>query len=226
MLRSPALVFWNSLKGGVDVYSRNLKKLDYSEARVSPVVSVVKRIMSSQTNNASTIYFFNQAVQKGIIPSNKEQYSNINSGYAHIRHQVSSLQTFVDFVRALAKEFKAERSAICTDAVDTHHNSKYPRRVSKWVPTGSRVRSVGTVGTVRSEHQAETIRVVNDLKPRFASKKIPNWNKAQLRSFRKTKGHEKVLFNRIYCASCCWYYQFRWKGQLRMTRGGHNRTTW
>ena len=109
-LRPTALVFWNALKGGVDAFSKNLKTLDYSASKVSPVVSVVKRMLSAQVNNAGTVHRIGLALAQEILkePSYFEQAKQ--EGYVKLRQKVSQQETFGHLIRCLAKEFIADNS--------------------------------------------------------------------------------------------------------------------
>ena len=98
----------DSLKGGVDDFSRNLCTLDYSASKVSPVVSVVNRMLSAQVNNAGLVHRFGLAIRDGILPNAVDEVSKNHRSYVKLRQMVSQKETFGGFVRSLAKQYISE----------------------------------------------------------------------------------------------------------------------
>lgn len=61
MIRPTATVFWNQIKGGVDVYSRGMAYSTHSNASENPIVTVICRMISYQVHNACVVYRIQEA---------------------------------------------------------------------------------------------------------------------------------------------------------------------
>lgn len=60
IIRPKILVYWNTLKGGVEEFSRALKTLACTNASEIPIVRIIGRVICSQVGKAiiSYIYFY------------------------------------------------------------------------------------------------------------------------------------------------------------------------
>ena len=208
-LRPTALIFWNALKGGVDAFSRNLRTLDFSASKVSPVVSVVKRLLAAQVNNAGIIHRIVIALNDNTLPVKSEYDHEVQGGYVRVRQSVSQKETFGKYVRALAKELMQELSANST-------SQSSPSQGTKHISTN----------TMQSNNQVRSMRKVSNLDRRFSSNVIASWNRSSFKALCKSNEHEMVIFKRTYCAGCSWHVQFFYKQKKHMKRGGRNISTW
>ena len=92
----------------MDAFSRYLKTLDYSASKVSPVVSVVKRMLAAQVNSAGIVHRIGRAIRQGALPTGTKNTEQRCGGYVKLRQAVSQQETFGALVRLLAKEYKAK----------------------------------------------------------------------------------------------------------------------
>ena len=102
MIRLTPAVYWNYLKGGVDVISRYMKTLARSNISEKPVTSIIALLLVIQVNNAAICFRLNMAREKGKLLSVRE--STGNKGYFKCRNRVTECETFGKFARLLAKD--------------------------------------------------------------------------------------------------------------------------
>lgn len=108
MIGPQLLVYWNTLKGGVDEFSRALKTLAYINTSENPIVSIIGRLTSSQVGNAAIAYRCFIARKCGVLPRiNQEMYRY--QAYKRMRHQVTSCESFGTFAGELAREYVPKR---------------------------------------------------------------------------------------------------------------------
>lgn len=105
MIRLTPTVYWNHLKGGVDVISCYMKTLARCNISESPVVSIIARILSMQVSNAAVVYRLYCARKTKVLPTVEEYENSSKKGYHFLRHNVSQCKTFGRFTRALAREW-------------------------------------------------------------------------------------------------------------------------
>ena len=103
-------VFWNNMKGGVDVVSRYLKTLARTNISDNPVVSIMASLLSMQGTNAAVINRPFMARGKQILPNIPENCDLMHCGYSTLRHRVTKCGTFGSFARRLAKEWTEYQS--------------------------------------------------------------------------------------------------------------------
>ena len=108
MIRLTPAVYWNNLKGGVDVISRYFRTLARTNISENPVVSIIARLLSMQVNNAAVAFRLHKARTQLILPSVEEFESSRKIGYASVRHRVTQCESFGAFARKLAKEWFEE----------------------------------------------------------------------------------------------------------------------
>ena len=108
MIRLTPAVFWNNMKGGVDVISRYLKTLARTNISENPVTSIIARLLIMQVCNAAVVYRLSLARQKKILPRFCEDLDSVHRGYATLRHKVTNCGTFGSFARRLAQEWAEE----------------------------------------------------------------------------------------------------------------------
>ena len=94
MIRLTPAVFWNNMKGGVDVISRYLKTLARTNISENPVSSIIARVLSMQVFNAAVVYRLSLARQKKSLPRFCEDLDSFHRGYATLRHKVTNCGTF------------------------------------------------------------------------------------------------------------------------------------
>ena len=103
MVRLTPAVYWNHVKGGVDIVSRILKTLARTNISENPVVSIIARLLTMQVNNGAVIYRLNEAQIRGILQDAQDE--EVSKGYSKLRHRVSECDTFGSFARNVAKEW-------------------------------------------------------------------------------------------------------------------------
>ena len=109
MIRLTPAVFWNQVKGGVDVVSRILKTLSRTNTSENPVVSIIARLLTMQVNNGAVMYRLSVAEHKGILKAS-DLYMEGQRGYSNICHRVTQCDTFGKFARQLEKEWSEHKS--------------------------------------------------------------------------------------------------------------------
>lgn len=68
MIRPTFVIFWNAVKGGVDVYSRTLVSFAKQNASAHPISAVVGRLLCMQMANAAVVYRLLLAAKKNKVP--------------------------------------------------------------------------------------------------------------------------------------------------------------
>lgn len=81
MIRLTTAVYWNNLKGGVDVISRYLKTLARSNVSENPVVSIISRLLSMPVNNAAVAYRLFKARNSNVLPHDSDDLQTHQKGY-------------------------------------------------------------------------------------------------------------------------------------------------
>ena len=104
MIRPMLVVYWNSLKVGVDEYSRAMKSLIKTITSENPIVNVFGRILCSQVNNAAIVRRLAVARSKGPLPSCYVASNTSRSGYTKLRHGITQCETFSAFTGGLTAE--------------------------------------------------------------------------------------------------------------------------
>ena len=105
MIRLTPTVYWNHLKGGVDVISRYMKTMARCNISENPVVSIVARLVSMQLSNAAVLYRLYCARNMKLLPTLEDYGDSMNISYHYMRHRISQTETFGRFIRRLAKEW-------------------------------------------------------------------------------------------------------------------------
>ncbi|CDF34053.1 unnamed protein product [Chondrus crispus] len=108
MIRLTPAVFWNHLKGGVDVISRYLKTLARSNISENPVTSIIARLLVMQVNNAALCFRLFKARELGKLPATIPMENK--KGYSKTRHTVTECETFGTYARLLAREWREWRN--------------------------------------------------------------------------------------------------------------------
>lgn len=68
MIRPTTLVFWNSLKGGVDEYSRAMQNLTRSNVSENAIVTIITRLLMAQVCNAAVAHRLVKSRQTSVLP--------------------------------------------------------------------------------------------------------------------------------------------------------------
>ena len=125
IIRLSPTVYWNHLKGGVDVMSRYMKTIARSNISENPVVSIVGRLLSMQVSNAVVAYRLYQARRRNLLPRPEDVEDQGRRGYFYFRHRLSQSETFGRFVRMLARQWVESKQAVGgTHAGSERQNSK------------------------------------------------------------------------------------------------------
>ena len=122
-LRPTALIYWIALKGGVDAFSRNLKTLDYSASKASPVVSVVKRMLLAKLNNSGLVHRVELSLNQGDVPNFNNDEQTTCTGYVQLRQPVSQREILVHMSGNLLKDTYLSQYVL-------HKNAPMRRKVS------------------------------------------------------------------------------------------------
>lgn len=104
MIRLTLNVYWNNLKGGIDVISNYMRTISRTNVSENPIVSIVGRLLSTQVNNAAVAYRLSIARRQGNLPKSGERAKLWQKGYGNLRDRISQCLTFGLFARSLAKE--------------------------------------------------------------------------------------------------------------------------
>lgn len=125
MIRPTSLVFWNTLKGGVDVFSRTMMTFARKNSSEHPIARLVARQLSAQVANAGLVYRLILAVQKKKIPSLTEIGSNFEYSYKHLRKKVATTLTSAEFVQRLCVDLlKAKGKSFTTKSKNSTNSHK------------------------------------------------------------------------------------------------------
>lgn len=92
-LKTPAHpVYWNHIESGVDVICRYLKTLARCNFSEYPVVTIVPHLLMMKVSNPAVIYRLNHARKSGALPEIRAK--SCKKGYFYYRHAVTSEETF------------------------------------------------------------------------------------------------------------------------------------
>ena len=129
-IRPRIIVYWNSVKGGIDEYSRELAELKVKIVNVSPVVTYVLRFVLSLHYNAFLVLRLLKARELGIIPRSASNLPGKSRSYHTLRKRVSKLMSFRKFTMAVIDEKLGQktRSASPGSTIADLPNSRFGKK--------------------------------------------------------------------------------------------------
>ena len=144
MIRLTPAVYWNNLKGGVDVISRYLRTLARSNMSGHPVVSIIARLLSMQINNSAVAYRLHVARRTQVLPGLEHVEVSHGQGYAALRHKVTQCITFGSFARELAREWFERHSKENRGLLNENGDNKSGRIKPLFTRNASERYNIGT----------------------------------------------------------------------------------
>ena len=204
MIRPLLLVYWNTLKGGVDEFSRALKTLAYTNTSENPIVSIIGRLISSQVGNAAIAHRFFIARKRGVLPPLNHEWCKSQT-YKKIRHQVTSCESFGTFARELAREY----------VQITQHDSVQDR--------------VGSFQTSNvSQNEPSESNSQQKITPMYYTNVVEKYNRADdaARRLNNPDIHERVKAKATYCSLCSYNHSVTYRGRKFQKKGGAKVVQW
>ena len=204
MIRPTLLVYWNTLKGGVDEFSRALKTLAYTNTSENPIVSIVGRLISSQVGNAAIAHRLSIARKREVLPDMNHERCTIQT-YKTLRHQVTSCESFGSFARELAREYVQRTQKV---AVSDRMQSFQTSNVSQNLPS-------------ESTYQRK-------ITPMYYTNVVEKYNRAAdaSRRLNNPESHERVKAKATYCSLCSYNHPVSYKGRKFQKKGGAEVVQW
>lgn len=101
MIRPSALVFWNSIKSGIDVYSSLMISFARTNVSEDPLASIIARLLFTLISNSANVYRSLLAASKRKIPTGIAKY-DVN--YFTLRKRITKKIKTGSFIRPVFVE--------------------------------------------------------------------------------------------------------------------------
>lgn len=125
MIRPTSIVYWNSIKGGGGVISRNMTTFSTSNASAHPISTIIARLLAVQYSNAASTYRLALALQKRRVDLTE---SLARRSYIQLKKRVTRTLTLGDFIRGSAKEWISIKSKKRKISNESLQGNRLPKR--------------------------------------------------------------------------------------------------